>query len=1185
MKNNFFDEAFLCKRKLKKLTLIMKLTTLLSIVLSLNAWASGYSQNTRFTLDLNGKTVREVFQLIEDQSQFRFFYNDDFSYIDNVVSIDIENNNVEEILEKLFETSDITYKVFNDNLVVLTPKSSLQQVRLKGIITDEITGDPLPGANVQIKGTTRGAVADLNGNFTIEVNPGDVLIVSFIGYLPQEIPYEGQTELNVVLSPDVQNLDEVVVIGYGTAKKSDITGSVVTVNTQDMLKKAPTNILQGLKGMAAGVVITAQDGAPDANSAVYIRGIATINGTSKPLYVVDGVPVGDNANFLNPSDIERVEILKDASATAIYGSAGANGVIMVTTKRGTIGKAHISFSADYGIQTLARELDVTDANQYGINLRTARANDGNTIVNPIFSTAYDGKRKTINWQREMTRPALRQQYNLSATGGSEQTQYNVSVGYINHDGLVVNTNMNRLTGRASVSSKAVNFLEIGSDLSFSHMETKGSNATIGNNGNLSSIRDMAFFCPTMDYVDPSTGQYVSPNPENSNGTFGAPLQAATGAYDALITENILASQMEESGVTKNNHVLLNAFANVKLFKGLTFRTIGSYSYRAVGFRNFWGNTKRFMPDGVTEVERYNYNSNYNLRINNSQSNTLTLESYLTYNWSNEVHNLTIMAGNSVSKSFGEYSNVAAVDFPGENIRDISLTNVPSSKVAEGAYDLEKRTLSYFGRMTYSLKDRYILTGTIRRDGSSNFGVDNLWGTFPSAALAWRISEEDFLKGNSAISNLKLRLGWGQTGNAGNNGSRATAALTSNTIQYFYYPQGGAAAYGSTRILYNGTVKTLVDTRLKWETNEQTNVGIDLGVLNNALNITVDYFIRNAKDLLLYRNIRPSAGYTQVYTNYGEIENKGIEFTVDFKKRLNSDVFFGATLTGSSVKNKIKGIGVDQFFVNETSTNDGSNQGAVGTAANVHWDGHAIMRDGYAVGSYYGYEVEGIFQSQPEVDAANDAAVAAGHEYYQQDKTGPGDYKYRDRNGDGFIDPNDMTVLGNGFPKLNLGLTLTASYRNWDFSFYSYGVFGMKINSYSAMTLSNMFGSDNGTVPNILNSVSDEAWTPENHSTTVTKLSLLDYNRNMRGSDAWVKKGNFYKIGNIQIAYNLPTKLLTPLHLENARISFSVQNVLTISPYKKYGDPEIGQGDVRFTGLDTGRYPMPRTYNVGLTLQF
>ncbi len=1110
MKNNFFDEVFLCKRKLKKLMQIMKFTMLFSFALSINMWATDNSLST---------------------------------------------------------------------------SAGMQQMVVKGVITDDATGEALPGANVQIKGTTKGVVTDIDGKYSIEVKTGDILVFSFIGYLAEEIPFQGQVDLNVALTPDIKSLDEVVVIGYGTSKKSDITGSVVSVSTDDMMKKAPTNILQGLKGMAAGVVISAQDGAPDANSAVYIRGIATINGTSKPLYVIDGVPVGDNANFLNPSDIERIEVLKDASATAIYGSAGANGVIMVTTKRGSVGKAHIAFQVDMGLQTLARELDVTDANTYGRNIRLARANDGNAVVNPIFTEAYDGQRKTINWQREMTRPALRQQYNLSATGGSENTQYNASVGYLYHDGLVVNSNMNRLNSRVSVTAKAADFLEFSGDISFAHTESHGSNAGIGNNGNLSSLRDMAFYCPTMDYVQ--DGVLVSPNAENSNGTFGSPIQGATGVYDALMTENPYASQMEQAGKSQNNLVLLNAGVSVKLLKGLTFKSVGAYKFTTGNYHSFSGNTKRFMPDGVTEVERYNYDDNYRLTINNNNGNNLSLESYLTYNWTNEVHNLTAMAGYSVSRYFGYYSNVGAVDFPGANIRDIGLTSVPSSKTASGAYNTEARTLSYFGRLTYSFKDRYILTGTIRRDGSSNFGVDNLWGTFPSAALAWRVSEEDFLKGNSTISNLKLRFGWGQTGNAGNIGSRATAALTSNTIQYFYYPTAGVAGFGSNRILYNGTVSTLVDPSLKWETNQQTNFGIDLGVLNNALNITVDYFIRDAKDLLLYRNVRPSAGATQIYTNYGEISNKGIEFSVDYKKRVSNDLHLGATLTGSSVKNEIKGIGVDQFFVNEGASGDGSNQGQIGTVANVHWDGHSIMRDGYAVGSFYGYEVEGIFQSQEEVDEYNAAALAAGHTdgWYQLDKTGPGDFKYRDLDGDGFIDPDDMTILGNGFPKLNLGLTLNASYKNWDISIYSYGVFGAKINSYSAMTLTNMFGSDNGTVPNILQEVSDDAWTPENGSNETPKLSLLDYNRNMRGSDAWVKKGNYYKIGNIQVAYNFSGKLLTPLRIESARIAFSVQNLLTISPYKKYGDPEIGQGSVLFTGLDTGRYPMPRTYAVGLTLQF
>jgi TonB-linked SusC/RagA family outer membrane protein len=745
--------------------------------------------------------------------------------------------------------------------------------------------------------------------------------------------------------------------------------------------------------------------------------------------------------------------------------------------------------------------------------------------------------------------------------------------------------MNRLTGRANIVSKVNKFIEFGGDLNFAHTETKGSNASFGNNGNLSSLRDMAFWCPTMDYVDPVTGQYVSPNPENSNGTYGTPIQGPTGTYDALTTDNLLAEQMEQNGINKDNKVLLSSYANITFFKGLTFKSIASYTLDTYHDRNFYGNTKRYLPDGVTEVERHKYNDEYILTIENGNSNTLALESFLTYNWNNDVHNVTLMAGNSVSRSFGDWSSAEAREFPGGNIRDISLTSDPDTRTGSGSFNLESRRLSYFGRATYNLMNRYILTGTIRRDGSSNFGVDNRWGTFPSAAFAWRISEENFMNNASAVSNLKLRLGWGQTGNAGNIGNRATASLTSNTVQYFFYPQDGVAGLGTQRQLSNGYVKNLVDTRLKWETNEQSNIGVDFGLFNSSINITVDYFTRSSKDLLLYKTIRPSAGHTEVYTNYGEIHNQGVEFSLNYNKQISSDVNFSATVTGSTIKNEIKSIGADQFFVNSETTNDGSNIGAVGTPANVHWDGHSIMREGYAIGSFYGYEVEGIFQTQAEVDAANAMAQAAGPDWYQQDRTGPGDFKYKDLNGDGYIDPEDMTILGDGFPKLNLGLNLSASYKNWDVSVYSYGVFGVEINSYSAMTLTNMFGSDNETVPNILNSVSDDAWTPQNGSNETPKLSLLDYNRNMRGSDAWIKKGDYYKISTLQIGYNLGHKLLAPLSLESARINVSIQNLLTISSYKEYGDPEIGQGDVKFTGLDTGRYPMPRIYSLGVNIQF
>jgi TonB-linked SusC/RagA family outer membrane protein len=1062
--------------------------------------------------------------------------------------------------------------------VTNTSNIEVQQQKVTGKVIDATTNEPLVGVNVAVEGTTVGALTDVGGNYSI-VLPGSTgnLVFTYIGYTTVKVQLQGQKIIDVKMTSEVLALEEVVVVGYGTARKSDISGSVASVSREEMLRKAPTNILQGLKGAAAGVMVTSQDGAPDANSAIRIRGVATINGSANPLYVVDGVQVGTNANFLNPNDVESIEILKDASATAIYGAAGANGVIMITTKHGKAGKANIAFSADYGIQTLSSTLDVGDVDQYAANIRQARANDGGILANQIFAAQYDGQRNNIDWQKEMTRVSLKQQYNLSASGGTEKSLSSLSIGYLNNDGIVINSNFKRLTGRANIIAKLADFLEIGSDLNFVHTESHGSNAGLGNNGNLSSLRDWAFMAPTMDYVNPVTSTIVSPNVKNPDGTYGAPEQGDVGSNDSNLGNNIYAEQMENTGISKNNQVLFSAYANIKLFKGLTFRSIASYNYSTGNWYNFWGNKKRYFPDG-TQVILYNYDTKYYLGISNSNYNSLAIENYLTYNWKNDIHNLTLMAGNSVSKGSGNWSNASGNGFPGDNIRDISLTNDPTARSGTGAYNLQSRGLSYFGRLQYSLKDRYILTGTIRRDGSSNFGADNRWGNFPSVAAAWRISEESFLKGIPTISNLKLRLGWGQTGNSGGPTDLSVTALTTNKIQYFYYGQNGQSGMNTTRQLATGYAPTLTDPRLKWETNEQTNIGIDLGLFNNGLTVTLDYFIRKSKDLLLYQSIRPSSGYTQVYTNYGEIKNQGIEFSLNYRKQINQDWNVGAILTGSSLKNEVVKMGADLFS---------ENGGAVGATSGTHWNGHSICREGYAVGSFYGYEVEGIYQTQAEIDAANNAAIEAGHPggYNNGSTTVPGDFKYKDLNGDGYLSDKDMTILGNGFPKLNYGLTLNTSYKSWDLSIYSYGVLGAKIYSYSAMTLSNMFPSDNGTTPNVLDEVAQDAWTPDNHSTTMSRLSFLDLNYNMRGSDEWVKKGDYFKIGTVQIGYNIDKNLLKTIRLESARINFSIQNLVCFSSYNKYGDPESSQGSILFTGLDTGHYPISRVYSLGLNIQF
>ncbi len=605
-------------------------------------------------------------------------------------------------------------------------------------------------------------------------------------------------------------------------------------------------------------------------------------------------------------------------------------------------------------------------------------------------------------------------------------------------------------------------------------------------------------------------------------------------------------------------MLASAYLDIKLFKGLSFRTVGSYklnTYEGSGFS--------IVNDRILTASKVN-----NFWLSQSQTNNTGLESYFTYNWKNENHSLNVVAGNTVSNAWRHWVESSAVDFLSDSYRKIELTSDQASRTGNGGYDIKTRYVSYYGRAMYSLMDRYIVTGTVRRDGSSNFGKGNRWGTFPSAAVAWRLSEEDFIRNLGIFSNLKLRFGWGQTGNAGDPTSLSVAQLSSNRISYDWGSLGGSTS--DYNKVPGVAQEKEIDTKLKWETNTQTNIGLDLGLLGNDLNITMDYFIRDSKDLLLYRNLRPSTGFDRVYTNAGHIKNKGFEMSISYNKRLNKDWTIGATLSGSTLKNEVIDVG-DPIY--SKGTDDGDN-----------WDNHSVTMNGYAVGSYYGYVVEGIFQNQAEVDAANALAAEKGYPAYQVKATAPGDYKYKDLNGDGHIDGDDMKVIGNGFPTLNYGLTLTAGYKNFDAMIYMYGVAGMDINSYAAMKMSQLYKTAGG-IQNTLKEYINNAWTPENQSTKYSRMTIVDNNTNMRSSTAYIKKGDFLKIANIQIGYTFPRSLLKPVKMESARIFASVENLACFSSYNKYGDPEVGSEKVLFTGFDGGRYPYPRTFTVGLSVQF
>ena len=1072
--------------------------------------------------------------------------------------------------------------------------ANAQNITVKGNVKD-VNGEPLIGVNVLQVGTTNGIITDFDGNYQLNVPSNAKLSFSFIGYRTQYVTVNGRKQINVTLEEDARTLEEVVVVGYGTMKKSDISGAVTTVNQEAVMRRVPQNIGQALQGAAAGVMVTQQDGAPDANAAIRIRGVGTINGDASPLYVVDGVQVGTNANFVNPSDIERIEILKDASATAIYGSAGANGVVMITTKHGKKGASQINITADFGLQTLPYTLDTQGIDAYAAAIREARANDSNGLYNQIWNEQFDGQRTYIDWQKEMTRPALRQQYGISLNGGNDKTQYSLSAGYMDVEGLVVNTNYNRFTMRANVNSKINKFLEIGGDINYVRSSSHGSNMALGNNGNMSSLRDFAFMTPTLDYLvgNNPNGELVHVNLQNPDGTFGSGYLATPQGWEgnSSIFNNPYASQMENGERNRNaSHRIQTTgyvdltFLDTKNHK-LNIKTQGTYTYSGNHSSDFTGGRKRYNYIGgaLTEITDFQTSTDqvYNFSMNQSVYNSLGLQTYLTYNFQNDLHSLNLMAGNEVSKSWGEWLNASVKDFPSVNNRDMGLSQSPDTKQSGGAYNAEVRSISYFARASYVLMDRYILTGTIRRDGSSNFGSGNRWGTFPSAAAAWRISEEAFMKDVDFVDNLKLRVGWGQTGNSGNMTGRAIAALSAGAA-YNFYPAGGhAGAFGGNRDRVTGWYAGLVDTNLKWETNEMLNFGIDFSFLENW-DVTLEYFIKNTKDLLLTQQIRPTAGFASVYTNYGEIQNKGFEFTVNYHKQVNKDFGFNVSLNGSTLSNKVKKMG-DPIYntcsANGAGTLDGSNVQAVGDAAGFRWGSHSICMEGEAVGSFFGFLTDGIIQNESELAAYQQAVTS---DDYSSGVT-VGDYRFKDMNGDKVINDQDRVILGNGFPALNYGITVGATYKDWDFSMAMNGVFGQEIFSYSAMRLSNMFASDDQTTVNVLKESYDAAF--RNGEGSLPRLSLLDLNSNRRASDAWVKNGDFFRISNLQVGYTLPKEISKKLSIQKARVYLGVQNLLLLSGYKKYGDPEVGQGSVLYTGLDTGRYPMPRTFMAGLNVTF
>ncbi|MDR2497837.1 MAG: SusC/RagA family TonB-linked outer membrane protein, partial [Tannerellaceae bacterium] len=782
-----------------------------------------YSQTTTLSIDTKEIALVEIFKAIEKQSEFLFNYADmDVAGIRAKVSV--RNGTLRDVLEQALKNTGLSWSVNNRHVSVFRPQQDRQTAgrSISGTVVDT-GGEPIIGANVLEKGTTNGTITDIDGKFTLRVADRAVLLVSYIGYVSKEVAVGNRTDLQISLAESSLDLEEVVVVGYGVVKKSDVTGSIVSVNSEEMMKRNPITVGQGLQGVAAGVNVYRNSGDPSGEVTVRIRGIATVNNSADPLYVVDGIQVGTSINFLNPNDVESIEVLKDASATAIYGSKGANGVIMVTTKKGLKGRTQLNFSANYNIQTNSRILDVLDAAGFVHAARRASASDGSQLTNAAWVN-YDKELNSFNWQEEMTQPALQQNYNISVSGGNDNSQAVFSIGFMDNNGIVINSNFQRLTARAAIDHKIKNFIRTGINLSYTYSENHG------NSGR--NMISYATLIPTMDDVDAS-GNLVNVPIQWPDGKWGHFKQEGTADTNQS-TDNPVAVATLAQNYSGNSRIITNAYMEIDIIKNLVFKIIGGFNY----YNNYNNN---YVP--VNDRAYGSLGNPDQFSVSEAHNMSISLESFLTYNLNiNKANRISLMAGYSASRYKGQDVNASGRDFPVPTIRRIDMTKDKATVIGGGGLSRELRGLSTFGRINYSLNDKYLLTATVRRDGSSNFGAGNRFGTFPSASLAWRTSEEKFIKDLNLFSNLKLRIGWGQTGNAGNSTNLSVNQLSSAMIAYYFFPNG-------QNTIAPGLAQTQeIDTNLKWETNEQTNIGVDMGFLNNSVTISLDYFVRDAKNL-------------------------------------------------------------------------------------------------------------------------------------------------------------------------------------------------------------------------------------------------------------------------------------------------------------------------------------------------
>lgn len=989
-----------------------------------------------------------------------------------------------------------------------------QQQTVKGIIKGP-DGLPVIAANISQKGTNNATITDLNGNFTLNVTGRQpVLVISYIGYVTTEVNVSGRAFVEVVLQEDVAALDEVVVVGYGTMRKKDVTGAVSSVRSGEITKNATSNVMQAIAGKMSGVQVVQNSGTPGGDVSILIRGVGTINDAS-PLYVIDGVPVSGGMWYLNPNDVESIDVLKDASATAIYGSRGANGVVMVTTKQAQEGHTEINFDYSYGIQHSAKTYKMLDASQYAALHNEMRTNAGPEYsLNPAFADPESLGAGT-DWMDAIFRTAPMQKVNLSMLGGNQKISHATSLGYYTQDGIMKNSSYNRLSLQSNISSKLA------------------SNITVRANVNLSAenrrTQPVSTVIQNAMRILPSIPIY------DDNGEYAGPTGNAEWNGNAL---NPVAIINEQNYRMKGFRMLSNISLEWEIIKGLKFKTTG-------GAELGYDYNNSYIPK---------YKWGMNESKNTMQTVTSAYEQL--YLWDNTLN---------YDKAFGKHRINAMIGTSYQEYKKESVSAAGSGRASELTTELDNATkatdvggnsyrwalMSYMARLHYSYDDRYLLTATFRADGSSKFGKDNRFGYFPSFAAAWNIGNEAFMQSVKPISLLKLRAGYGQTGNQ-NIGAYAFADKLSVNGVYNFGSQRGFES-NLVNLIYP---YLLSNPSVKWESVEQYNVGLDIGFLQNRIVTNLDFYVKNTRDMLTKKPVPQTSGTSLEQAdwppvNIGKVLNRGFEFTVNTKNFVG-EFKWETSLNMSFNHNEVVSIGGPEIL-----------------------NGVSLIREGQPINSFYGYELGGIYQTLDEVFTGpvmeNRAPDKASHNPYKN--TSPGDMWFVDVDGNGEINDLDRTVIGNPSPDCIFGFNNTFSYKNFDLSIFFQGALGNQV--WNGVRASHE--SMNSTYNQLATTL--ERWTGEGSSYSMPRAIYADPNNNSRASTRWLEDGAYAKLKNLTFGYTLPEKWIRKAKMKALRLYVSLDNLCTITNYSGL-DPEAV-----LSGLDYGVYPSARTYMFGVSVKF